>query len=47
MKEHAEYQENITNMTKESEVYSRESLAMKRCAEKNLERHIEICGFGQ
>ncbi len=34
MKAHAEYQENITNMTKESEVYSQESLAMKRCAEK-------------
>lgn len=47
MKAHAEYHENIANMTKESEVYSRESLAMKRCAEKNLELPIEICGFGQ
>ena len=34
MKAHAEYHGNITNMTKESEVTSRESLAMKRCAEK-------------
>ena len=29
-----EYHGTITNMAEESEVYSRESLAMKRCAEK-------------
>ena len=34
MEAHAEYHGTITNITKESEVTGRESLAMKRCAEK-------------